>query len=85
MLPDLLATAQFFKSALYVQGLSQFDEFLPIRSDDGHCEILGRFSMKKQFSDQSILEVDILNFIWSDVLSLLQLENVFLPVDDFKE
>lgn len=40
--------------------------------------------MKKEFRrHQSLLAVDILNFIRSNILSLLKFEDIFFSVDDF--
>lgn len=40
--------------------------------------------MQEDFADEGALEVNILDFIGSNILSLLQLEDILLSVDDLK-
>lgn len=39
--------------------------------------------MDENHSDKRLKDVDVLEFLWSDVFALLELENILRTVDDF--
>lgn len=61
-----------------------FHHFLFVWNDNGNAENFGGLSMEENFINILAFVVNLLNFFCGNVLSLLQLENVLLSVNDLE-
>ena len=49
---------------------------------NSNCKTLSRFSMNENLGNFISFKIDILYFLWCNVLSLLKLENIFLSINN---
>jgi hypothetical protein len=54
---------------------------VPVACDDGNGEVVGGFAVHEHLTDQAAAQIDVLHLIRRHVLSLRQLEDVLLAVD----
>lgn len=59
-------------------------DLLSVGSGDSYCEGVDRITMQEYFFNISCLEVSSFNLIGSNVLALLELENIFLSINDLE-
>ena len=81
---QLSVSGQSFVIAFDALSFREAQKFVFIGDSDKQHEIFCGFSVAKDLSDELGFHVNIFHFVRGDVLSLLQLEDVFLSVNNFK-
>lgn len=74
--------AELLESTLSIQFLPDFLDCLAMWHCDDDDEGLSGITMDEYFGQFIALHVGVLHFFSCNILSLLQLENILLPVDD---
>lgn len=80
--PHLLVLAQLFIRAKQIVLFGELHKMVFGRFYHHDTVVVGRLAVQKHLFHVRALLVDIFHLFRSDILSLLQLENVFLPVDN---
>ena len=85
VLLDLVQLAHLSQSlsGQAVSGSPLLQDIL-VRDDNGNQCGLMRITVHKGLSDKFVVDVDVLNLFWRDVLTLGQLEDVLLAIDNFQ-
>jgi hypothetical protein len=79
--PNLQISTQLWVTALDALGVSQRLQLLSIWRYHCHCEVLLRIAVQKDLRNQLGFEVLIFNSVRGKILTLLQFEDIFAPVD----
>lgn len=82
--PDFIVFAELFECSLNLKLNGQFHKILSIGNSDSNYKNFSWLTVYENLSKSLRLQISVLDFLSSYVLSLLKFKNIFLSVDDFE-
>jgi len=84
MLSYLYMTAHLLIRSLNLHTCCQTHQLLLVWSYNYNCKVIRWLSMKEYLCDERTLHIYIFHFVWSNIFTLLQFENIFLSINYLK-